>query len=50
MSEQDLERLKKWEAKLCEAIAEPPLYWREQSEIRDRWGKTKYPLRWPSRL
>ena len=50
MSEQDLERLKKWEAKLCEAIAEPPLYWREESEVRDRWGKTKYPLRWPSRL
>jgi len=36
MSEKDLERLRKWEAKLSEGLSEPPLYWREQSETQVR--------------
>jgi hypothetical protein len=50
MSKAEIEKFKKWESKFLEYMPEPPGYWREQSEIRDRWGKTKYPLIWPSRL
>ena len=50
MSEKDLERFRKWELKFLKDFPEPAFYWREQSELRDRLGKTKYPLKWPSRL
>lgn len=50
MPEKDLERFRKWELKFLKDFPEPAFYWREQSELRDRLGKSKYPLKWPSRL